>query len=72
VHHLNVGHVAVRKNREISPLLPDQRSQFLLRVKGNAFGVKRPCQLRGEDAVVHQGDLGRGKGHNLVLGIVLE
>ncbi len=72
VHHLDVGHVAIRKNHQVCPVLPDQRRQFLLRVKRDALGVEGPGQLRGVNAVVHQGNLGRGKGRHLILGVVLE
>ena len=72
VHQLHMGDVTVGKDHQIDPVVPDQGGQVFLRVKRDACRVKGTRQLRGIDAIVHQGNLGGGKGQHPVVGIILE
>ena len=49
-----------------------RRFEFLFLHDGNAVGIERPGQLGRVAASGDVGDLGGGKSHHLVLGIVTE
>ena len=72
MHEVYVGDVAIGKDHLVNGLFEDQLFEFLLRVDGNAIGVKGAAQRCRITTVLDARDLSRGERHDFVFGIVTE